>query len=258
MLVLLSSQLARARRRKQLLLSCQFAYLEIAVAAVRAAEAENLPLILTLDTHRVAAYPPDFLLRSVLELARLSSVSVAVEVRTEPLEQKNSFWLAAGAVTVTPDQGDLTEERYTALLTHVATTAVAYGAEAVATVSPEHSIQQVELLINTSGAHAARFSWDAQRKVTPDILAKTRDLARALKVPSIADSAFHRPGDKKKLLQLGVSAITLHEELEEAYTAGLRTGLRNRSIIDPSVYTQKGHRAVEQAIHNYYHFLHLA
>jgi len=82
-------------------------------------------------------------------------------------------------------------------------------------------------------------------------VAQLAALRKASSQPLIAQEALLSPLMLKRQVRAGISGITLDEQLEEAFTAGLRTGLRNRSLSHPEVYLAKGRLAVTNCVVNY-------
>lgn len=92
-------------------------------------------------------------------------------------------------------------------------------------------------------------------RTDPTLVSQVAALHQATSQPLVAQEALLTPQMLTKYLRAGITAVTLDEQLEEAFTAGLRTGLRNRSLSHPEVYLAKGRLAVTNCIINYLHHL---
>lgn len=72
-----------------------------------------------------------------------------------------------------------------------------------------------------------------------------------IKLPLILAAAGMSSAALRRSVKTGVAGVLLDEELDEAFTAGLRTGLRARATADPAVYFAPATKAVADRLVNY-------
>lgn len=251
MLVSFSTLCARSKRHKQVLLSCNVTQLEIAQAAVRAAEHLHLPIILTLDTTKPLLTSLSVIIAATLVMARESSASIAVEVRAEHHKPVIQQILESGAPTITPQLGSLSHEAALELVEWTAKVASAYGAETVLAASAATIRALLPEAVQQTGVVAVRIvaarSTERGKTVVP---ADVQDVLSMAKVPVIAEEELLSLAESRKLSRTGIAGLTIGKDLEEAFTAGIRTGLRNRSLYEPSRYLSTATLAVENITTN--------
>lgn len=254
MLATLSTSLARNRRQKRLMLSCCCAQLEIAAAAVRVAESQDTSLILTLDLTRALTSSPEFLVSSALLLARQSSVPVVVEAFVEPSESSVLDVVTLGGLVITPRIEVLPVHEIGPLLDIAAKLCVAFGCELTVAATTQALVAQVADLAHTHDIQAVRIRGHhaSRETIVPH---EVQTVCKQLSIPVIAEEVDLSPAELKKLSKSGVSGVTIGKVLEEAFTAGLRTGLRDRSLSEPARYLKTANRAVEETIINHFHYL---
>jgi hypothetical protein len=247
MLVSLSTQLARAKRLHKPLVFVQVTTLEIAVAAVRAAEHEKRSIVLTIDADHPLLYSLDYQVAATLQLGRMSRAEVTVEVITGANHLAVEQALMAGAQVVSPQVTNISESQMLALFGWAANQAVAQGAELMADFSYLHSSDWHQRSHALSAKHqVAGFRaplLDKDMKLQAAALAAD---VKTLKLPVIAAAAEYRPSQLRRFTEIGVNGVTFTEVLDEAFTAGLRTALRNRSHNLARYYLPKGQLAVEE------------
>lgn len=76
-------------------------------------------------------------------------------------------------------------------------------------------------------------------------------ITSAVKIPVILQAEHVSPTILRRLHQTGISGFVLDSLISHAYTAGIRSALRNRAIYDPELFASKGQKAVEKTIHHY-------
>lgn len=254
MLATLSTSLARNRRQKRLILSCRCSQLEIAAIAVRVAESQDASLIITLDLTRPLTVAPAFLVAATLLLARQSTVPVVVEAFVEPEEQTMLDVLTEGGLAIAPRIESLQAHLVEPTLAIAAKLTVAFGGELVICATTQGLEAKLADLVHTHDAQAVRIRGHhpSRQAVVPH---EIQTLCKDLHIPVIAEEIDLNPAELKKLSKSGVSGVTIGNVLEEAFTAGLRTGLRDRSLSEPARYYKTANRAVEETLINHFHYL---
>jgi hypothetical protein len=231
MLVNLSTLLARAKRKGHPIVSAKVCHFDIAAAVARAADLRESPIVFTVDARRGVYHSPSQLLVSVLDIARGLKADCAVEVLTDANRQHIDLLFAAGAPSVTPTWEGLAVDEHIQLHEWVTLRAKAYGAETVLHLPPHATLHDCESLIEKTGAAIIRST-------------HAQDL-QSSKIVSIDDRDDLSLAAVKKLK---ANAHTLSNILEQSFTAGLRTALRNRESGRSTDYLPKALLATEQSI----------
>ena len=231
MLVNLSTLLARAKRRGRPLVSAKVCHFDIAAAVARAAEIKETPIIFTVDARSGVYHSPSQLLVAILDIARGLKSDCAVEVLTDANRQHIDSMFAAGAPSITPTWEGLGMDEHAQLHAWVTLRAKAYGAETVLHLPPHATLHDCENLIEITGAAIVRST-------------HAQDLHTS-KIVTIDDRDDLAMNIVKKLK---VNAHTLSDILEQAFTAGLRTGLRDREAIRSTDYLPNALLATEKSI----------
>ncbi len=256
MLVSLSTQLARAKRARKPLVFAQVTTLEIAVAVVRAAEHEKRSVVLTIDASHPLLYSLDHQVAATLQLGRMSRADVTVEVITGANHLAVEQALMAGAQVVSPQVTDISESQAVSLFGWSANQAKAQGAELMVDLSYYHKgdwNSLAHLLASKHQVCAVRtqlLGKDHKLQAT-----EVTQVMHSLKLPVIAAAADYKPSHLRRFVELSVGGVTLTEVLDETFTAGLRTALRNRSHNLARYYLPKGQLAVEEGLVRIFHQL---
>jgi fructose/tagatose bisphosphate aldolase len=245
MLVHPSLELARAHRRKRPLLFCRTNSLEVATAAVQAATVAHAPLVLTIDARRPAALSHLVIAHGMLTLGREASVMVSVEVMTPAHKPAIEWWLERGVLALTiADSLDKLEP----VARQLAPMVQAYGAE-LGLAPQEAGLQDFARLSKTVQPAFMRIQGTLRST-------ELRERVEAVEVPLVCDELTDSLRKNRELITAGVQGITVDSMLQETFTAGIRTGLRNRSVDDPAYYLGKGSVAVRDAVLRLYTTFH--
>jgi hypothetical protein len=226
----------------------QVTTLEIAVAAVRAAESSKQPLVLTIDAAHPLLYSLDYQVAAVLQLGRMSKASVTVEVITSTNHLAVEQALLAGAQVVSPQVTNVSDAQALSLFSWAAGQAKAQGAELLGDFSYHHAnwdslahdLAKSQVI---AGFRAQVLDKDGSLRATA-----LREHVASLKLPVIAAAASYRPSQLRRMAAVGLNGVLVTEDLDESFTAGLRTALRNRSHNLARYYLPKGQLAVEELL----------
>lgn len=245
MLTLPSIELARAKRLKKPLISCRTASLEVAAAAIQAAEVEGITLLLTLDATAPSATSHRVFAAAAIAAARDAKVPIVVEalVLTEP--HAVSWWLSQGVTAITLSG---TPEAIERMYTNVRTEARAFNADCGIELGVIHGTEVYTQLVATLAPDFIRTDVTKPFTIHP-VLVKG-------KVPVILGHIRLGHRETKKLISGNCVGVTIHHELLEAFSAGLRTGLRNRAVIDPAQYLGYAITSVRELVRSYMLFFH--
>lgn len=246
MLALPSLELARAQRHKKPLLSCRTNSLQIAAAALQAATVERAPILITLDATLPTTLPHIALLSGILELGRDAKVQVAVEVVVPTSREAASWWIDHGVLAVTLHG---TADAIKRTLKHVQLEALAHGAEVGIEPTDITTLRAMEALAGKHDAHYIRLA-------PREKLSEMHEYCKAVEVPVIAGGMHISAKKSRDLITAGCVGLTLSTELNEAFTAGIRTALRSRSECDPSRYLGYGATAVRELVKAHYAYFH--
>lgn len=99
----------------------------------------------------------------------------------------------------------------------------------------------LEGLLRDDGALAAMLPCS----VTPGYVAEVR---RMLRLPLFLDEEVRSTESARLLLRAGVSGLLMRQQLNDAYTAGLRTALGNQEHSDPVTYGATANLAVRERL----------
>lgn len=246
MLALPSLELARAKRHHQPILSCRTNSLQIATAAIQAAVLQKSTAFITIDATAATTLPHQALLAGLLELGRGVEVPVVVEAVVPAGKEAASWWISNGVLVVTLNGGTEAIKRHVA---YVAAEAYAHGAEVGLEPTDLQSLKAAEQLVERHGATFIRIA--PREKIT-----EMHEYVKALELPVIANALHLTPKKTRDLITAGCAGLTLSIELEEAFTAGVRTALRNRTVTDPARYLSYGATAVRELIRSHYAYFH--
>lgn len=251
MLTSFSTQLARAKRRKTPLLIVPVTVLEEAAAVVRGAETQGLGVALTIDATKPMLYSLEIFVHTVLIVGRLSSNEVTVIVRCGPTHLAAEQALLAGAQAIIPTEGG-SQEQYVSLLSWCASRALYQGAEVIAAPKLHANEDDLVRAFNQTrlGGMMLPLSFVQEERAVK--LSQIRHYHTRFRLPLIIQlDSMHTAAHLQKLKKADVMGVYVEDEFDEAFTAGVRTALRNRSQANPAVYLGKGGRAVEDKVVRY-------
>lgn len=230
MIQALTILLARAKRNKRPLLLCEVSCVEQIIASLKAAEEKKSAICLTLaasTSHQLSSL--EVLLPLAVALASKSSQAVALEVRLSSLLTS-----------------DLTRFRQYSQLAICIPSSVA----------PEDT--QHDFLATCASLAAASTALPTfQALRVPAELSRLglADMLRQVKRPVILEEAHFSPARLKEIVRSGVAGISLANQLDASFTAGIRAALRNREVFEPTTYLSRGQIAVADRVKNYLQYL---
>lgn len=237
MLALPSLELTRARRHGIPLLSCRTTSLQVALASLQAAILEKQAIMLSIDATTTTTLPHEALLAALLTVGREAPVHVVIEVLTHPSREAVDWWLDRGVLALTLHG---TKNQISRALSWAEDEAQAYGAEVG--ISLAEAVTQSEL--HSLSAKQVAFI----HLNPPDSSEALKGFLRASNVPVLALAAGRTLKQSQSLVKAGAAGVTLSHELHEAFTAGVRTGLRSRTVTDPTRYLSYGATAVREMV----------
>jgi fructose/tagatose bisphosphate aldolase len=230
MLALPSLELARAKRHHKPIISCRTNSLQIATAAIQAGIVEKAPVFITIDATKVTTLPHQALLAGILEFGRFVPITVVVEVVVGTGKQAASWWISQGALAVTV-QGS--KDAIKRNLESITAEAFAHGVEI--------GLEPTDVTTPADIAQFVRRNDASYIRLAPlEHLLQMRELVKKT----------------KELIGAGCAGLTLENELDEAFTAGLRTALRSRTLTDPATYLTYGATAVRECVRAHYNYFH--
>jgi hypothetical protein len=220
--------------------------LEVAIASIQAASLEKVPVLISIDATVPTTVPHQTLLRCILELGRDTATPVGVEVIISPNREVASWWLSEGVLALTLSGNRESVKR---LLKGVMGEAEAHGAEVGVEISDLGTVAEAEQLGRTLAPSFFRLAPREQ-------ISEMREYIVALRTPVIAGNLHITPKRSRELVAAGCAGLTLGEELHEAFTGGVRTGLRSRTVMDPAKYLGYGGTAVRELVRAYTAYFH--
>jgi len=254
MLIPTGTLLARARRNHHLIPFLTVSIPEIAEATVRTAEAVKGRVILQIEIQSKSS-PEEivFLVQACKLLARTSSAEIGVHVA---LLDEDKLWLdylcAENNLSLSIS-GPLAHPRGKGEQFLEEALKAAHHDEIEILLTSQHYVGLNRLL------EAAEMT-AVQALITPLVPPESarsnfspghvRDLIKSVKIPVIAYGAEQlRPATRQQLMKAGVGGSSFGASfLDEAFSAGLRTGLRDRSVATPSRYLRFARKAVASAV----------
>jgi|GEM_PF-6288415 len=255
MLVSFSTHSSRKKRKGGGLLVLPVTVIEQAAAAVRAAEHTGHSLILLVDATQPLLYGLDVFVQTLLALGRSSAVAISVGVQCGPTHVAAEQALTAGAQFIVPQyQGS--EAQYVSLLSWSANRAAAQTAEVVVAPGVAHSLESLFSLLQTvrlAGVILPEEMLQVGGAFNPALI---HEIASMVKLPLLV--ALHEdkmPSQMVKCIKAGVSGFLIENEFDQTFTAGIRTGLRNKTLSDPRTYLAKASLAVEEKMARYLELL---
>ncbi len=253
MLVSLSTLLSRTKRKKEMVVGCTVESLDMLEAVLTEAGKHGKPLMILVNSRISSVCSLSVFCRVAQELCQAHSYPVSLVLEGEWTEQSVSDFLLAGKWSLKPSishEHSLAEStRITGL---VAQQATERGLELVGEVSQTSSLNSIATFVHASGVHAlvVRVTWEEGARgylSTKHI----ENIVRHTKVPVFIEGEQLDPAWMGRLLKVGVSGWLLRDALAEAYTAGLRTGLRNRSASHLFLYQTYAAKAVSSTLSHY-------
>jgi hypothetical protein len=245
MLVSFSTQCSRAKRKKAGLFLLPVAALEQAAAAVRAAETQEQGITLIVNATQPLLYGLDVFMSTLLILGRASTAPVTVGVYCGPTHVAAEQALDAGAQLLIPEQRH-SREQFVSLLSWCAARAQAQGSEVAVAPATDESLPALFQLLQAVPLCALLLPVERIKGAPEGVKVVVHEVTQLTKLPLILEcTEDHTPTELRRYVKSGVNGILISEEFDQAFTAGVRTALRDRETSDPAVYLSKGGRAVE-------------
>lgn len=231
---------SRTRRAATVLAVVESEHIEVLAPAIQASSELTMPL---LSVVKISDSNDLYKVRGVIGLAEHTKSPQLVEVRCSS-DKIALTSLAYGAQAVSIIRAEHNVNTYFDSVRSIAPTAHAYGMSVVADAkltddperfSHESDVDFVRLILSPEECNELELNTIQQ-------------WVRALKMPVIVGDCDLEPKHLRKLVHVGVIAVTVGNEIESALTAGLRTGLRNRSALRPNEYLRAPYQAVKSVL----------
>lgn len=253
MLITLTTQLSRLKRRKGSFLVVPVTNIEQAAAAVRAAETQRIGIGLEVDATQPLLYSLEMWISMLLYIGRASTANVTVMARTGSSHLAVEQAVQAGAQTVVSEQrGSFAQ--YVSLVSWSSAFAAARGAELVAvwgTAAPgakEFAERFRGIRLAAVDVPVGALTGRGKALAADHFHHLHRQFDHPLMVTVRHD---HTPAQLRSLRAMGAAAIRVTGEFDETFTAGVRATLRNQMEGRPAWYLGKGGRAVEDKVVRY-------
>lgn len=216
------------------------------MSALQAAELEKAAILLTVDATIPTTLPHHVMVNALLAAGREAAIPVSVEVVISPSKEVASWWITRGVLALTlHGEGAAIQRVYK----HVQGEAQAHAAEVGVEFSVKLSLVDFEKSVRQLQPTFVRLA-PCER------MSEMLEYVQVAHVPVIAAMLHSTPKKSRDLVAAGCAGLTLHEELHEAFSAGLRTGLRSRTVTDPVSYTGYGMGAVRELVRHQYQYFH--
>lgn len=239
MLISLGTLLARTKRAKQLAFSCSVASFDMLEEVLERAEKYRSNLIVSVPSSSSLMTP------IIGEIIARHSVTCALQHEVEAGEEAllslhdYPFPVALKLLDTHPSA-----EACSAIKQY----AYQHHAEVALAIHANQTAGAIEHLVSASGASALVFCHDENEDLS---LQQLKELQYAAKLPAILASEHPTPSKIQNVKRAGIVGIDVSQALNHAYTAGLRTGLRDRSISNPSYYLPYAKKAVGNTLEHY-------
>lgn len=246
MFVSVPTLLGRAVRGHTAILFCTVSTTDIAESAVLAAAGHSLVLVLDATCWKGGLAEQGYLawLHWLAEHAP-TQVGIAVECEVTSPDIGDLLTVFPGVSLILRTHGSLQLTAASLQVLHRHYRTVPLLADLTAPATPD----QVREFVRQTGVSALRIPLPHDHSgVLGSSPAYVRQLVRAAQVPLITAEATYKPSILQRCLKAGISGVMLSEALNEAYTAGIRTGLRNRSSTNPHRYTAPAKQAVHDRV----------
>ena len=250
MLIALSTLLAKGRRAHQPVFICDTGTIEIAQAVLQVAEKENRGIALQIDSTSIQTLPIATLLDIYTHLAEPLSVPVSIILHLNPSLANLGFINHPGLTTIGFKWGSESIVQRKDLVRQVVIVARQSSKEVIGELTQSLTPLKISTFVQETGIHSLTLgiTQSPTHKDSSFSLAYLRDLSSAAKVPLISPEVFYTPAQLRHAHEAGLQGFVLKEYLQEAYTAGIRTGLHSHSVINPSHYQLRGMKAVEHSL----------
>jgi hypothetical protein len=253
MLVTLSTLLARAQRAKRAVVCCRVTSLEMAQACLEAAIQAKEALALEVALEGPGSVPGPLLMDAVVHLAYRSTALVSVIACVLPQETEVQAVLEGGVSAVrfawTSSQAGPRRKDLTRWAVRAGTR---YGVEVIGDPGSSLTPLRLRSFAEATGATVLYLDLDTSeegRKAAT--VGYVHELAAGATVPLMFPELSLSSAQRQRYVEAGVRCFTLGEELEQAYAAGLRTAIRDRTVWQFAKLSQPAVQAVRHTVLSY-------
>lgn len=240
----LPTLLARARRNKRPLIFFHVRSLDEVAAVVEASETTRKAAAIVIDTTEPLPYSLSSFVALAGELIGRSSSAISLAVAVHANHHSINQALSLGIETIIPIRHSESKEQYAALVAWTLRSTATTSQQVILDLGAQHD----EVLFFASlGLHdiaAARVNVLSNRSERPRMRGAVLDeISATLRLPLIASSSLSVHSRTAKTSRLRISGTEDRRGLSEAYTAGLRAALHDRTLCDTARYSGKARKA---------------
>lgn len=251
MLSAFGSILARAKRHTHAVPVFGCVLPQIAEGVLAGQRTQKTDIALMIDEKYTSSGSFLSLLQAVLQLAEESPRDVAVLARVHPESETIPDLLRLPISGLVLDHAQLSRKSYTTLLCQLGLKAAHEKVSCYGELTGLITANRLTDFIEETGIDGLFFDLGFMQSNEPIIsLSYVKDAAKLAGVPLIGQPIPLSHAMRHRCIEAGVRGFVFGIELEEAYTAGLRTGLRNREATQPAHFEHYGLQAVSQAAHS--------
>jgi len=224
MLATFPTYIARSKRQRRAFPIIEVQQFTTARAAIQAAEKHALPVVLSVQSD-------PSLVRGLLSLAQVANIPVLVTVRCRSIEDAEQV-LALGVQGITVQVHDLPQHGRKMYLESLV---AVLASRDVSLFLEWDAKEKIPTELAQSGIHGLILRNTA---ILSPLLIKEliEHLLRSKQIPVFLHADELKPRELQQYLKAGILGYFVSTAVEEAYTAGLRTGLRNHALTLASEY----------------------
>lgn len=253
MLASLSTILARSKRHQRIVPLCYPSTPEIMLACLEAANKKQVETVIVLDEEKLGFMPLNLAVDFCIGLAKQSKTAVSIAVSCKPTEEAIRSTLSLKVPSIILKESDHSRKYLTKFTSWAVKLARCHHAEIIGTLKGLATANRLEQYLHETGVTAISLPIGVIREGKPYIsIPYIEQIAKIAKIPLLAQEFSISASALGKYASAGLVGISISSELDQAYTAGLRTSLRNRDVIEPKQYQDLAIKSVIHTLNNYF------
>lgn len=244
---------SREKRKKRIVPSFRVANFEILTAVLDELERDERPGLITFDARNSIPLPLDLTLITVTELIRRKVQPFALQVRINATQAEfhELLRLAIPAVQLKFSEKSSLKEIHT-FTKWAVQEAHAAKVELGIFLNRRLALDSLCQFVEETGIDTLTINQTHYSLADQQLSLKgANEIAKILRIPVILDSENISPGIIKRLKFANIEGFVFDSLINHAYTAGVRSALRDRQAYNPDVFENRGQKAVAQTISHY-------
>ena len=244
-----STLLARAHRRKVLATICTVTTPACLEAVLLEAQQSPDQVIIRIDTTKSGIIEPMLLLDYAVHSIFVKKLNVPIIVHMYPSEKAVEDMFAKGisAISFTWDAHHFSKRMQ--FLAWVSEKAHKIGVEVIGDLPKGATPLKLHTFVEGSGIAALCLDHTLADIHQEEIVEYISEVAKMTRIPLLLPIHGMTSKQQLRIKKMGVSAVMVEEYLQQSYTAGLRSALRNREATDVALFEKKAASAVTHSLH---------